>query len=481
MADPDIVLVNSNRMRPPVAPIALDYIASALQQGGRSAGLLDLAFADDIEEAVLEYFDENEPRFVGVTFRNSDDCYLHSRATFVSALTEIIDCIRTATDAPIILGGSAYALFPVELLKRTGADYGVTGDAEEVLPTLLGRLLGGKSVGDVPGVVIRRGDEVTATPPQFGTELAFPSDRSFIDNVRYFEEGGQGGFETRRGCTHHCIYCADPVLAGARVREKPPDQVAKEVRSLVQRGVTVLHTCDPEFNVPPSHGAGVCARMVSRGLGERVQWFAYCTPAPFPAELAAAMRRAGCVGVNIGADSGSDEQLHRLGRGYTAKQVADTVKACKKAGLEVMIDLLLGGPGETPDTCRETIAFYKSLPVDCVGAPVGVRLYPGTPLTKAVLAEGPMAENPNLRGAVEGNASLLEPAFYVAEALGEDPGALVIDLIDGDERFFPPASTRDARDYNYNDNTVLTSAIAAGARGAYWHILNALRKGSSRI
>ena len=192
---------------------------------------------------------------------------------------------------------------------------------------------------------------------------------------------------------------------------------------------------------------------------------------------AGAMRRAGCVGVNFGADSGSDAQLKRLGRGYTAQAIAAAVKACKKAGLIVMLDLLFGGPDETPETCAETINFVKSLPVDCAGAPVGVRLYPGTPLSRSVLAAGPLPQNPHLHGATEGNESLLAPVFYVDQALGADPAALIIDLIGGDERFFPPAATRDLRDYNYNENTVLVEAIANGARGAYWHILHQLRTG----
>lgn len=476
MGQPDIVLVNTNRMKPVIAPIGLDYLAGALAARGFEAHLLDLAFADDVEEAILEYFADHEPDYVGLSFRNSDDCYLSSRATFVPDLVAVAGHIRSATNAPIILGGCAYSIFPEDLVRVTGADYGVAGDAEEVLPALLERLRTHKQAGLLPGLAVREGDTVRFTPPHFGGDLAVAPERQFVDNARYFREGGQGGFEAKRGCTHRCIYCADPVAKGARIRLRPPDDVAREVRALVQQGVDVLHTCDPEFNIPPDHAAAVCARIASRGLAERVRWYAYCTPAPFPADLAAAMQRAGCVGVNFGADSGSDAQLHRLGRGYQAKQVAAAVKACKKAGLAVMIDLLLGGPGETPETVRETIAFYKGLPVDCVGAPVGIRLYPRTPIARLVRQAGPMSDNPNLRGATEQNDSLLEPVFYVDRALGDDPAQLVIDLIGGDQRFFPPVSTRDARDYNYNDNTVLVEAIAGGARGAYWHILSNLRQ-----
>ena len=533
MGEADIVLVNTNRMRPPIGPIALDYLAGVLARRGLTADLIDLAFAgchpqagptksgplggaakehpqgrppradaleggtpqdrpgDPVEAALNGYFAAHQPRAVGVTFRNTDDCYLASRASFVAGLVEIVEAIRAATDAPIILGGSGYSLFPAELLALTGADYGVVGDGEAVLPAVVEGLKTGKPPEGLPGLAssapregAHRGRRaspaakcgtVVVTPPRYGREVSLATERAFIDNARYFREGGQGGFETRRGCGHRCIYCADPVAKGRAVRRRPPAEVAQEVLALLKQGVNVLHTCDPEFNIPPDQAQAVCAALIDAGLGGRVRWYTYCSPAPFPAGLAEVMRRAGCAGVNFGADSACDAQLARLGRGYGAAEVAAAVRACKQAGLAVMIDLLFGGPGETPETCAETIAFIKSLPADAVGAPVGVRLYPATPLALAVLAAGPLAENPNLRGAVEGNDGLLEPVFYVDRALGDDPAALIIDLIAGDERFFPPVASRDVRDCNYNDNAVLTGAIAAGARGAYWHILRNLR------
>jgi radical SAM superfamily enzyme YgiQ (UPF0313 family) len=476
MADPDLVLINTNRMRPPIGPIGLDYVAGALAARGFAADLVDLTFAEDAAEALRAYFAAHQPRAVGLSFRNTDDCYLASRASFVGDLTEIVRHVRAATEAPVILGGSGYSVFPAALLRATGADFGVLGDGEEPLPALLDRLRSQRPADGVPGLVVRDGDVVRVAPPQFGRTVSLATGRDVIDNARYFREGGQGGFETRRGCGRACIYCADPVAKGRAVRLRPPREIADEVQALARQGVDVLHTCDPEFNIPPEHGLAVCAAFAARGLGERVRWYTYCAPAPFPAALAAALRRAGCVGVNFGADSGSDAQLARLGRGYGAAEIAAAVHACHDAGLAVMIDLLFGGPGETPQTCAETIAFFKSLPIECAGAPVGVRLYPGTPLAQTVLAQGPLDRNPNLKGATADNDDLLKPVFYVDRALGDDPAARVIGLIAGDERFFPPVASRDVRDYNYNDNTVLTDAIAAGARGAYWHILSRLRR-----
>ena len=474
----DILLVNTNRMTPPIAPIGLDYLAAALRKAGLGVRLLDLAFERKPHQALRRTIKQIDPDVIGLSFRNTDDCYFSSQATFVPELVKLVRTIRrTAPDTETVLGGSGYAIFPEALLEATGAEWGIVGDAEGVLPALLSCGWSGRPVSSIRGLVAHEPDGIVRRRPRFGSALSLGTDRSFVDNERYFREGGQIGIETKRGCPNACVYCADPVAKGHRVRVRSPQEVADEVAGLLDRGIDVLHTCDAEFNIPADHAAAVCERLIARRLGQRVRWYAYCVPRPFDSRLAELMARAGCVGVNVGADSGCAEQLRRLGRNYGPNDLAAAVKHTKAAGMAVMVDLLLGGPGETPATVAETIALLQSLPVDCVGAPVGVRLYPDTPLAKAVLAAGPMADNPHLHGATKDNASLLKPVFYVDRALGDRPAELIVDLIAGDQRFFPPQASRDERDYNYNDNTVLAKAIAAGARGAYWHILHRLRTG----
>jgi len=85
-------------------------------------------------------------------------------------------------------------------------------------------------------------------------------------------------------------------------------------------------------------------------------------------------------------------------------------------------------------------------------------------------AQGPLETHPGLRRKYAGAVDFFQPTFYISPALGSEPARLVKDLIGGDERFFDPmAEEPDAEttDHNYNDNTELVDAIAAGARGAY--------------
>ncbi|MFQ6110675.1 MAG: B12-binding domain-containing radical SAM protein, partial [Nitrospinota bacterium] len=290
-----------------------------------------------------------------------------------------------------------------------------------------------------------------------------------------FREGGQGGVETKRGCPARCIYCADPLAKGRTLRLRSPEKVAEEFRSLLSQGVTHLHLCDSEFNLPLEHALGVSRELIAQGLGEEMRWWAYLAPKPFPRELARLMKRAGCAGINFGADSGSDRMLKRLGRDFGREDLRETARICREEGITLMFDLLLGGPGEDRESPGETISLMKEIGPDRVGASLGVRVYPGTELARQVRREGLGGENPNLKGAIEGNGSFLKPIFYLSRKMGDDPEGYLRELIAGDERFFLGSRPGEEGSYNYNANEVLLEAIRSGERGAYWDILRRVR------
>ena len=473
MASPiKTVLVNINRIRPAVAPIALDYLGHALKEHGIETDIIDLCFAEDPEREVDRYFAENEVSAVAVTLRNTDDTSFVSGDFFIPQLKTVTDRVKKRSDAPIILGGAGFSVMPEIILDYCDIDIGVWGEGEYALPLLASRLSQGEGIEDVPGAVLRRNGGFVRVPPTY-VDLA-RSDaprRDVVDNRRYFDEGGMGAVETKRGCTEACVYCADPLGKGTRTRLRSPESVADEVEALLGQGVDHLHLCDSEFNLPPDHALAVCDELAARCLGDRLRWYAYASPAPFTEEAASRWRKAGCAGVNFGVDSASDTVLKALGRHFTVADVIRTAEICHAQGLVFMYDLLLGGPGETRETLRETIETMKRLSPDRVGASLGVRVFPGTRLAARLAGEGPLRNNPNLQGAVTQENDFFYPVFYISSALGPYPEEYLAHVIGGDDRFFVMSRSVEGQNYNYNENTTLVRAIKAGYRGAFWDIL----------
>ncbi len=477
----DLLLINANRTQPLIAPLAIDYLADAVCQQlptGFELAFLDLCLSSDVQADLDAHF-QRAPGLVGITFRNTDDCFMASGASFLPELRQLVSDIRARFAGPIVLGGCGFSIMPEAILDYCGLSWGVAGDGEWALAELMTAVR--KGIGDptrIRGVVYRAQDghfrRVPPRPNPFGALPAFR--RSLVENAKYFREGGQIGIETKRGCRQGCIYCADPLSKGTTPRLRPPHKVADELQSLLEQGVDVLHLCDSEFNLPPKHAHAVCAELIRRGLGEHIKWYTYASPKPFDEHLAESMRAAGCVGIDFGVDSGDAQMLARLGRDFGPEDLQPAARACRKAGLLFMFDLLLGGPGETRESVARTIELMQSIQPDRVGVSLGVRLYPGAALAQEILRAGPLAGNPNLRGATQDNDSLLMPVFYVSQALGEAPEQYLGSLVADDQRFFLPGAAGEA-DYNYNQNQILVEAIARGHRGAYWDILRRLREG----
>jgi radical SAM superfamily enzyme YgiQ (UPF0313 family) len=466
-----VALVNTNRIRPPIAPIGLEYVAEAVAASGHEVAILDLCWAPDPRAAIEDFFRRTSYGLVGITLRNTDDCVAASRESFLAPFADAVGDIRRQTDAPVVVGGVGFSTMPETALSICGADAGVRGEGEFVFPDLAGRIEAGRPWRETPGLVKRRNGKRAAGPPAEGDLSRLPGmRRTRVDNARYFREGGQAGFESKRGCAGACVYCADPVAKGARVRARPPRAVADEIEALLAQGIDHLHTCDSEFNMPEAHALAVCEEMARRGLGERARWYAYCAPAPFPRELARAMRRSGCAGVNFGADSGDPGMLERLGRPYGPEAISDAVSHCRAEGIATMVDLLLGSPGETPASVRATIELMRRAEPDRVGVALGVRIYPGTALARRLEAA------PSREG-LSGGGDPSDPTFYLEPALSDTIHEILDGMIGGDRRFFFYDPTRPDRDYNYNANDALGEAIRKGYRGAYWDILRRVADG----
>ena len=463
-----VALVNANRIRPPIAPIGLEYVAENLFASGHEVEILDLCWEERPETAIAAFFGRREFGLVGISIRNTDDCSLSGRESFLPGHAAVTDCIRRHSGAPIVLGGVGFSIMPEAVLARCGADIGIWGDGDLILPRLADRLGEPREWDDLPNLVVRRNGGWQRNPASFPSLDALPPmSRRWVDNRRYFREGGQAGIETKRGCPHRCTYCADPLAKGQALRLRPPGAVADELERLLAQGIDHIHTCDSEFNVPESHATDVCEEIIRRGLGERIRWYAYCTPGEFPAELAGKMRRAGCQGINFGTDSGDEAMLRKLGRNFGPADILDAARACREEGITVMLDLLLGSPGETRESVVRTIELVRRAAPDRAGIAVGVRLYPGTEIARMV------GEDEMKNGRI-GGEDLSEPVFFL------EPGVapFLYDLLDGltrnDSRFLFFDPSKPASNYNYNANQVLAEAIGKGFRGAYWDILRRL-------
>lgn len=381
-----VLLVNLNRYDQPypVYPIGLAYLSGALQAAGHVCLIWDCRFSTDSLETALASF---RPDLVGISMRNVDNVQFHNPKSFVQDVVEYCTRIRAATRATLVLGGSAFSVFPRELFELTGVDYGVQGAGEAPLLQLIERLQAGESPDGIAGLFRRDDSGATQCAPA-SLETATFSSTPFHEPTllaAYVKNGSLPGIQTQRGCPLHCCYCTYPLIEGRRSRFRRGEQVVAEMRQLASLGVRYTFIVDSVFNTRPDHVAEICEALIAADLN--VQWECFLRPAGITRELLQLMKRAGLRHVEFGSDSFSDPVLARYGKSFSFDDIRQASEHAHALGLHYSHFIIFGGPGETPATVEETLARAQSLPGAYYFATIGMRIYPGTPLWRTLAPE----------------------------------------------------------------------------------------------
>jgi radical SAM superfamily enzyme YgiQ (UPF0313 family) len=419
---PRVLLVSANRERQPMPVLAngLACVASALDAAGHDVRVADLCFESDPIAAARRAAADFRPDVVGVSVRNIDNSDSIALRHYTPEAAAVLGALRgAAPGATVIAGGAAFGVAPESLFRELGVDYAVAGDGERATTRLVEALAAGRPVGAVPGVV-RQGDGgVVFTPPGEDADLdALPRARlhRWLDVRRYERHGATVPIQTKRGCVYKCVYCTYRNVEGWGYRMRAPELVVDEMEELAREaGVRHFDFVDSTFNSPPGHAIQVCEAIVRRGLptslGVRLETMNF-TPATASPELLTAMRGAGFTSLGVTAESASDAVLARLEKGFDAAKVRAVAERVERAGIRTLWIFLVGGPGETPQTVEETLAFaaWRLSRGDAVYLTVGLRIYPGTTLHRIALAEGTVAYGD----------PLLAPTFYFSPALALD-------------------------------------------------------------
>lgn len=387
-----VLMIAASRENLPyhVAPLGVAYVAASLVREGFEISVLDLSLTREVGPLLVTRVAEFAPDVVGISIRNLDVVTYPYDAFVLPLVRKITDTLRQLTPAPVVLGGSGFSLLPVETLRYLGLNLGIVGEGEDAFPQLLRCLDAGGELAAVSGLVaLADGGSVVRNPPWRAPQLdrlPLPA-RELIPTEKYVA----ANIQTKRGCAFACSYCTYPLLEGKLLRKRAPVSVGDELELMVdQFGVRRLDIVDNVFNVPVSHAAEISREMVRRRLP--IEWTASVRPDYVDAELAALMREAGCIRIDIGTDAASEPTLAGMSKGFSFQEIREAAAACRAAGLPFSSYLILGAPGETEATLHETLRNMEEIDPDSLLGLTGVRVYPGTPIAQQVLNEGAFAE-----------------------------------------------------------------------------------------
>jgi radical SAM superfamily enzyme YgiQ (UPF0313 family) len=406
-----VLLISENRCRENLIPYPLgaSYVAAATREAGHEVSGLDLMFSDDpigdVEKRVRSF----QPDCIGLAIRNVDNQDMQDSEFYLPQVAEIASAIKSETGAPIILGGAGFTIFPLECLEYLDLEMGIVGEGEKSFVELLNALGSGVGVDETPGLALRRDGTGSTNPPAAHVWPATNSlpDRDIFEVEPYNYIPGKGpirmaNLQSRRGCHLRCIYCTSPRVEGKLVRVREAGSVADELASLERdHGSRNALFVDSLFNYPVDYTAELCREIAARDLS--IKWHCNLNPLYCDLKLLELLREAGCASLSIGNESGSEDILQSLKKGFSKDDVVRSITQAKRLGFYLNCFLLLGGPGENEETVKESVELMTELEVDAVRVTVGVRIYPDCELYDIALREEVISPIENL----------LYPAFYI--------------------------------------------------------------------
>ncbi len=187
---------------------------------------------------------------------------------------------------------------------------------------------------------------------------------------------------TSRGCTAGCKYCIKHVSYQYSIRLRSPENIMAELRVLKKLGIKHVHMYADLFTVSREQVVNLCQLMIQENLD--LTWTCNSRVDYVDEEMLQLMGKAGCTYISWGIESANEQILKKAAKGYRLEQAPRALKWAHQAGIKNWGYFIIGLPGETEETIRQTIKFSKELPLDIVLFHVAAP-YPGTPFFFEVL------------------------------------------------------------------------------------------------
>lgn len=355
-------------------PLGLAYIASYLEKNGVNVRIID-AHAEDGTLEELLFAAGMSPQFIGITA---------TTMTFKSALSAAAMCRKKFPDAKITLGGVHPTILPEEALREDCVDYVIRGEGEksfyglvsgEVPEAIAGLSYkkGGKFFHNPEGPVVENLDDL---PPPAYHLLPVAKYKPTVGSYRRLPAIS---VMATRGCPGKCTFCLGSYLGG-KVRMHSVKYLIDVIKNLQEKyGIREINFYDDTFTTYRAKVREFCRAIIDGKMD--LTWVCFARTDFIDAETLKLMKQAGCHQVMYGIESGNEEILKGINKMTRLDKVKEVIDMTKKAGIECRAAFMLGNPGETEETMKQTLEFAKYLDPDIALYNITTP-YPGTAMYK---------------------------------------------------------------------------------------------------
>ncbi len=383
----DIALVYAPSKEKIAWLFSLPSLGGYLKRQGFSVEVIDAPFLDMGVTETIEEIRRLNPMVIGLSIPMT--LVVYESVEFLKVMR------KSFPDTPIICGGIHPTLVPEDTVLH--CDAVVVGEGELTTEEILNRIKEGRDFHDVAGICYlgEHGKPAFTSPrtPAASLDELGPPDWSLIPFKKWAEVVSLPldnkftmPINSSRGCPFNCAFCANERLTGRRVRFRAVDAVVDEMeRAVREYGVDRFFFQDEVFTIDADRVERFCDELDKRGLD--VKWNCQTRADCIKEETVARLKRSGCTRIGFGLESADPEILRIMRKQLDLDKVRETVRACKKHGVFVSLSLLVGVPGETPESIRRSLEFLKECTPDVVTC-FEFMPYPAIELTDVALEQG---------------------------------------------------------------------------------------------
>jgi radical SAM superfamily enzyme YgiQ (UPF0313 family) len=401
-------------------PLGLAYLAAVLRKEGHEVLIYDADYNANPSKMDLTRLEDSYPHYLKSLKDDSHPIWQEMRetiqnfnpdivgitvwTTFVASAFKIASiCKEYDRGVPVVMGGPHISIKGEEVMKICpDVDFLVRGEGEESFVELARALVRSKEYGagiDEPsaishelsaikGISYRWNGKIVRNPErefiQDLDSIPFPA-RDILLNKDSYSSEDMGLLMSSRGCPYNCSYCATGIWK-RKVRYRSTDNIIKEIKFLIDTyGTKQFAFKDDSFTVNRKRVLAFCDRLINENLN--INWDCNTRVDLVDEDLLRKMKAAGCNGIKVGIETGSERVLRLINKKIIFDQCRKAAKLFRKVGIHWTGYFMMGLPSEIKEEVYQTLKFMKELKPDYASLSV-YEPFPGTDLFKIGLEKG---------------------------------------------------------------------------------------------
>jgi anaerobic magnesium-protoporphyrin IX monomethyl ester cyclase len=329
-----------------VVPIGLYYIGALLKENQHDVEILNWHNINKTPDKIDVILKEEKPDVIGFSIVHAN----RWGGIDIAAIAK-----RILPEVKIVFGGIGTTFLWEHLLTNfKEIDFVVLGEGEYSFLNLVQCIKNEnyERINEIKGIAFRKGEKFVKTND---AEVIQDLDRLPMPS-KYFEFHH---LASSRGCPANCTFCGSPRFWGHKVRFHSPEYFVEQLEQLYRKGITFFYVSDDTFTMKKDRVIEICKKIIEKDL--KITWFAISRVNYVNEEILYWMRKAGCIQISYGVESGSEKIRNVLNKNINTEMIKKAFALTTKYGILARAYFIYGSPGESRETIQETIDLIHEI------------------------------------------------------------------------------------------------------------------------